>query len=79
MTTLNLHPALEHTGEEPHDRNFQALQAALNALGIYAGTGSPEAVVTAGIGSIYRRLDGGAGTSIYIKESGVGNVGWIGK
>jgi hypothetical protein len=43
------------------------------------GTGSPESVVTAGIGSEYIRTDGGAGTSRYVKESGTGNTGWIGK
>lgn len=41
------------------------------------GTGSPEGVVTAVVGSTYRRLDGGAGTSFYIKESGTGNTGWV--
>jgi len=43
------------------------------------GLGSPEGVVTSSIGSIYRRLDGGASTVIYVKESGVGNTGWIAK
>lgn len=43
------------------------------------GTGSPENVVTANVGSIYLRQDGGAGTSFYVKESGSGNTGWIGK
>lgn len=43
------------------------------------GTGSPEGVVTANIGSTYRRLDGGASTSFYIKESGTGNTGWVAK
>lgn len=42
-------------------------------------TGSPETVLTAGIGSIYRRRDGGAGTVLYVKESGTGNTGWIAK
>jgi len=46
---------------------------------LYSGTGSPETVVTAGIGSLYLRTDGGAGTTLYIKESGAGNTGWIGK
>jgi hypothetical protein len=32
--------------------------------------------VTARIGSIFHRTDGGAGTSFYIKESGTGNTGW---
>ncbi len=43
------------------------------------GTGSPEGVVTANIGSMYLRRDGGAGTTLYIKESGTGNTGWSGK
>jgi hypothetical protein len=33
--------------------------------------------VTAGIGSIYRRTNGGTGTTIYRKESGTGNTGWV--
>lgn len=46
----------------------------------FVGSGSPEGVVTAYVSSTYRRLDGGAGTSLYVKESGVGtNTGWIGK
>lgn len=41
-----------------------------------AGTGSPESAVTAAIGSTYRRTDGGASTTLYVKESGTGNTGW---
>lgn len=44
-----------------------------------SGTGSPQSVVTAGIGSLYTRTDGGAGTTLYVKESGTGNTGWIAK
>jgi len=43
------------------------------------GTGSPETVVTAPIGSMYLRTDGGAITTLYIKESGAGNTGWVAK
>lgn len=43
------------------------------------GTGSPESVYTASIGSTYIRTDGGAGTTLYVKESGTGNTGWVGK
>lgn len=42
-------------------------------------TGSPEGVVSAGIGTLYRRLDGGAGTTLYVKESGTGSTGWVAK
>ena len=44
-----------------------------------SGTGSPETVVTAPVGSIYSRTDGGASTSLYVKESGTGNTGWVAK
>jgi len=46
---------------------------------IFSGTGTPEGVVTAGVGSTFHRTDGGAGTSFYVKESGSGNTGWVGK
>jgi hypothetical protein len=41
------------------------------------GTGTPEGVVTAPIGSIFSRTDGTTNTALYRKESGVGNTGWI--
>ena len=47
--------------------------------GIQWGPGSPEGVYAAAIGSIYGRTDGGAGTCLYVKESGSGNTGWIAK
>jgi sporulation protein YlmC with PRC-barrel domain len=49
-----------------------------DALGsvLYDGNGSPEGVQVGKVGDLYLRLDGGAGTSLYVKESGVGNTGW---
>lgn len=44
---------------------------------INTGTGSPEGVVTAPVGSVYVRTDGAAGTVLYVKESGAGNTGWV--
>ena len=49
------------------------------SVGIFQGSGSPEGVITAGVGSIYQRTNGGANTSLYVKESGSGNTGWIAK
>lgn len=43
------------------------------------GTGSPEGVVTAPVGSFYSRTDGGASTTLYVKTSGSGNTGWTAK
>jgi hypothetical protein len=44
-----------------------------------AGSGDPNGTVTAPVGATYNRTDGGAGTSFYVKESGTGNTGWVGK
>lgn len=41
------------------------------------GTGAPA--VAAAVGSIYLRLDGGASTTLYVKESGTGTTGWVAK
>jgi len=47
---------------------------------LFSGTGDPENVVKAGIGALYMRRDGGAGTTLYVKESDDGlNTGWAGK
>lgn len=39
------------------------------------GTGSPEGVVTAGPGRLYWKSD--APKSLWIKETGTGNTGWV--
>lgn len=46
---------------------------------ILCGTGSPEGSKTAPVGSLYLRSDGGASTTLYVKQSGTGNTGWVGK
>lgn len=46
---------------------------------ILGGSGTPEAAVTAPVGSLFMRSDGGASTSFYVKESGAGNTGWVAK
>lgn len=46
---------------------------------IKTGTGTPEGVVVAPVGTLFLRTDGGAATTLYVKESGVGNTGWVGK
>lgn len=46
---------------------------------IFRGNGSPEGKITAARGALYLRMDGGAATSIYVKESGAGATGWVAK
>lgn len=43
------------------------------------GTGSPESVVTAPPGSLYTNTSGGLLTTLYVKETGTGNTGWVAK
>lgn len=58
--------------------NFSMLFDNTNKRGIeYSNSfATPEGNVTAGVGSIYVNLAGGAGTVLWIKESGTGNTGW---
>jgi len=44
-----------------------------------SGANTPEGAVTAPVGSLWTRTNGGAGTTLYIKESGTGNTGWVAK
>jgi hypothetical protein len=53
--------------------------ASNDAVKWLAGAGTPEGVVSGGIGSLYTRTDGGAGTTLYIKEAGAGTTGWVAK
>lgn len=49
-------------------------------LGVLQGNGSPAGVVIASVGTLYRRLDGGAGTTLYVKEANSGSAsGWVAK
>lgn len=59
-------------------RNLDKLVAFLNefAQRFYWGDGSPENVVTAEVGSVYLRLDGGTNTTLYIKEANSDDTGW---
>lgn len=69
-TTSGANPALQTTGL------LLARYGASGAIDRW-GNGTPEGSVTAPLGSLYRRLDGGVGTTLYSKETGVGNTGWV--
>ena len=75
---------LENTNPVSHWGNYtlEALQVRLGGTTgprIIQGNGTPEGAVSAPKGSHFMRLDGGAGTSFYVKESGTGNTGWVAK
>lgn len=46
---------------------------------IRRGAGTPEGAVTAPVGTLFIRSDGGTSTVLYVKESGTGNTGWVAK
>lgn len=51
----------------------------INQVTWTSGSGTPEGAITAPVGSLYTRTNGGANTTLYVKESGTGNTGWIAK
>ncbi|WP_258382187.1 pyocin knob domain-containing protein [Paenibacillus sp. S02] len=48
------------------------------SVSILSGVGSPEGSITAPTGYLYRNLNGGANTTLYVKQTGTGNTGWRG-
>lgn len=60
--------------------NFTLKSPSLNYYGdTRVVVSSPEGVISANPGAIVARSGGGAGTSMYVKESGTGNTGWVAK
>lgn len=51
----------------------------VNGPTIRGGANTPEGAITANVGSLYLRTNGGANTTLYVKESGTGNTGWVAK
>lgn len=45
----------------------------------YSGSGDPNGVVVAPMGSFYLNTAGGANTTFWVKESGTSNLGWVAK
>ena len=58
---------------------LEIIQGLFSNPNVLRGTGSPEGSVTAGMGAVYYDRGGGANTTLYIKESGAGNAGWVAK
>ena len=48
-------------------------------VNIFVGPGTPEGSQAAPVGSLWLRTDGGANSTLYVKESGTGNTGWVAK
>lgn len=72
-------PALRARYNDAGTTKHADLQMSANGGFVLRGTGTPESAVTAAVGTLYLRSDGGAGTTLYVKESGAGNTGWVAK
>lgn len=58
-------------------QTFPAGGIVIGAVKVLTGTGSPAGAVAAPVGSLYLRSDGGANTTLYVKEAGAGtSSGW---
>lgn len=56
----------------------EARVIALEAL-VRSGAGTPEGALAAPVGTLYLRTDGSTSTTLYVKETGTGNTGWVAK
>jgi hypothetical protein len=56
---------------------FNAGTAATTGAQLFTGSGTPEGVVTARVGSMYLNRTGGAGTAVWYKETGGAALGWV--
>jgi len=50
----------------------------VEATGAYEmiGRNTPQGVIAAPPGSTFRNLNGGVGSSFFVKQTGIGNTGW---
>lgn len=55
---------------------FKTSDATYNDRGLFAASTGPEGSRSANPGSIASKTSGGAGQSLWVKESGAGNTGW---
>jgi hypothetical protein len=59
---------------------MQKVQKLFTEINIYRGFGSPENIIVADVGSLYVNMNGGTGTTLWVKETGnKRSSGWIAK
>jgi len=82
MSILSPVSISEKIYDQKVEEQFRRWRDVINVLieYVHIGSGTPESVETGSVGHIFLRTDGGASTSIYIKESGTDtNTGWVAK
>jgi hypothetical protein len=80
LTIANTGDVTAETGNLKFATNGKGLEFTGNGGVLWrSGAGTPEGAVTAPVGSLYTRTDGGLLSTLYVKESGTGNTGWVAK
>jgi hypothetical protein len=59
------------------DREFQRFCLESHDMNLLSGFGDPEGVVPASPGVLYLNKSGGAGATLWVKESGTAKTGWV--
>ena len=67
---------VQHTDDGAHG---VITLASTTGPSIRAGSGSPEGLITAPVGSLYLRTDGSTSTTLYVKTAGTAATGWTPK
>lgn len=63
-----------------NDREFAAWCLKSGDTRLVTGTGDPNGVYVANRGTLFLRMDGGVGSTLYVKEAGDGlDTGWTAK
>ena len=77
-SNINISQKLYNTSARP---DLVILEGSFEKPKRVEGVGIPEGVVTGVLGCIYTNLSGGAGTTMYVRETGseVANTGWVSK
>lgn len=79
---VGCYPSVKIYGNEDNVMDFTTHSPRLplgNGVDIIMCAGSPEGVVGADPGSLALDEGGGGGSTLYVKESGTGNTGWVAK
>lgn len=63
--------------EDPITAAVGAVRLGNTGARVQVGAGTPEGTVSAPVGSLFLRTDGGASTTVYAKESGASTTGWV--
>lgn len=82
MSILEFLTVSEKLDDKKARENFERWQGILNKLleFVHIGSNTPEGAETGSVGHIFLRTNGGASTTLYVKESGSNTkTGWVAK